>query len=593
MQQQVAPATNSNFAARPTLGWKTIEKFPDAAQAHWQTVHSAYWYKIDWQYLCTSNAQQPIGILISHLNMAGKVYVNNGLLWQDHSLSEPLSRSWNTPHHWSLAADLIAAEQNTLWIYVQGTATQPPHVGHVIIGNSAEMETSFKLFFFEQRALLFISFIINAVIGSFYILAWLINRNEKGFLLIGSTLFFWVIYNALFLSQTSIIDSILFERFVSWIFSSYTCIKCIGLWRFAGLNFPRLEKSIAVLWLILSALAWLTPVNDLASALSLILAINLLLFISYNISYPVLIFKTKYLELYVLAAIQCLTVPIALHDAYYFFVQQPNFWSPYYAPMSALFIGMVLGLRLYRHSKQIASFNQELQKQIATALKQREHALNMQHQLELQNTRLQERMHLAHDLHDSLGSSLVRSMAIVDQSDKNLTNHQFLSMLKVLRDDLRQIIDSGSSYGDPPENPKIWGAAVRYRFLQIFDELDIQLEWQVPEYWRVQPTALECLTYLRVIEEALTNILKHSQAKQVKVLLYYDDAQRLVLCIEDNGKGFDVQSVFQSGMSIGLKSMQARVQKIGALLAVKSNTNGTYIEVKSNLHQSLSTTQIL
>ena len=39
-------------------------------------------------------------------------------------------------------------------------------------------------------------------------------------------------------------------------------------------------------------------------------------------------------------------------------------------------------------------------------------------------------------------------------------------MLKLLRDDLRQIIDSGSSIGSKvPENPKVWVAPVRHRVL--------------------------------------------------------------------------------------------------------------------------------
>ncbi|MCV4732247.1 hypothetical protein OFB80_30615, partial [Escherichia coli] len=87
------------------------------------------------------------------------------------------------------------------------------------------------------------------------------------------------------------------------------------------------------------------------------------------------------------------------------------------------------------------------------------------HQLELENVRLQERIHLAHDLHDGLGASLVRSMILVDQSSSTMSNQQFLSILKLLRDDLRQIIDSGSlTNNKTPDNPVLWIAPVRHRF---------------------------------------------------------------------------------------------------------------------------------
>lgn len=93
-------------------------------------------------------------------------------------------------------------------------------------------------------------------------------------------------------------------------------------------------------------------------------------------------------------------------------------------------------------------------------------SMSEKHYLELENVRLQERIHLSHDLHDGLGASLVRSMIMVDQSEQAMSNQQFLSMLKLLRDDLRQIIDSGSSIGSKvPENPKIWVAPVRHRLV--------------------------------------------------------------------------------------------------------------------------------
>ena len=101
--------------------------------------------------------------------------------------------------------------------------------------------------------------------------------------------------------------------------------------------------------------------------------------------------------------------------------------------------------------------------------------MNEKHKLELENVRLQERIQLSHDLHDGLGSSLVRSMIIVDQAEHNMTNKQFLSILKLLRDDLRQIIDSGSSLESRvPGNPVLWVAPVRHRFSQLMDELDIE-----------------------------------------------------------------------------------------------------------------------
>ena len=251
---------------------------------------------------------------------------------------------------------------------------------------------------------------------------------------------------------------------------------------------------------------------------------------------------------------------------------------PYTAPLTTLFIAIILALRLAKNLRAIENFNQTLKQNILEAKNELTLSLNTQHQLELDNAKLQERLQLAHDLHDGLGGSLVRSMVTVDQSQINLSNQQFLSMLKILRDDLRQVIDSGSSTGAKvPDTPILWGAPLRYRFTQLFDELDITTKWSFPESWQKQPTPLVCLTLLRVAEEALTNILKHSQATSVKCALFFSKGQ-LVLDIEDNGIGFDVEAVQNAGMSVGLRSMQTRLERLGGHLTVQSEAGRTCLK---------------
>lgn len=46
-----------------------------------------------------------------------------------------------------------------------------------------------------------------------------------------------------------------------------------------------------------------------------------------------------------------------------------------------------------------------------------------------------------------MGGSLIRSIALVEQAPQPLPNERVLSLLKMLRDDLRQVIDQGSSAG--------------------------------------------------------------------------------------------------------------------------------------------------
>ncbi|HQV26282.1 MAG TPA: histidine kinase, partial [Acinetobacter sp.] len=92
----MAKATGQDGTLRPDTGWRPV-KLPDQWDNR-QFYHTgSAWYKIIWDYQCPATTKTPITIAISHINMAGQVFINDDLLWQDQSLIEPLSRSWNMP----------------------------------------------------------------------------------------------------------------------------------------------------------------------------------------------------------------------------------------------------------------------------------------------------------------------------------------------------------------------------------------------------------------------------------------------------------------------------------------------------------------
>jgi signal transduction histidine kinase len=71
---------------------------------------------------------------------------------------------------------------------------------------------------------------------------------------------------------------------------------------------------------------------------------------------------------------------------------------------------------------------------------------------------------------------------------------------------------------------------------------------------------------LRIMQEALNNILKHAHAKHVDIQLFKHDKQ-LVITIEDDGRGFD-ETNHQAG--IGLANMRARAESLDGTMEVSS-----------------------
>ena len=90
------------------------------------------------------------------------------------------------------------------------------------------------------------------------------------------------------------------------------------------------------------------------------------------------------------------------------------------------------------------------------------------------------------------------------------------------------------------------------------------------------------LALTRIVQEALLNIRKHAQAKNIRLSLT-NDADNFYLLIADNGKGFDLAEV--AGRPVdrggaGLAQMRARAEAVGGMLTVGRDATGEWTEVK-------------
>lgn len=157
-------------------------------------------------------------------------------------------------------------------------------------------------------------------------------------------------------------------------------------------------------------------------------------------------------------------------------------WSSIIGPLTSMFLAVLLGWRLAGYMRRIDGFNVELHSSVTQARAELAQLLKHQQAQAVENAKLQQRAEIAHDLHDGLGGNLVRSMALLEHTQE-LSKDRVMSLFKVLRDDLRQVIDSGANCTAPvPATPRHWLAPLRHRLTMILDELDIQVQWQIDEH---------------------------------------------------------------------------------------------------------------
>jgi two-component system NarL family sensor kinase len=101
------------------------------------------------------------------------------------------------------------------------------------------------------------------------------------------------------------------------------------------------------------------------------------------------------------------------------------------------------------------------------------------------------------------------------------------------------------------------------------------------------PVEVKSLFY-RAAQEAMSNILRHSGAKRIQLILQMV-RDRIVLQVRDNGVGFDARRVLArapgAGGGIGLPVLREQARAMGAKLLVRSGVLGTTLELSLAVSQ--------
>lgn len=581
---EVAQASAEPLSPPPENGWHSTS-LPDISwQKRWPTFRGNAWYKLQWQKPECDN--QPIALHISSLGVAGAVFLNHSLLWSDANLSEPLSRSIGVPRYWVLPDALLKPGINTIWVWVSGATTQLTGLQHLELGSLPDILAAQQASWWQNQALLLLNLGVTGVLGTLAFFIWLRRRNEHSYGLYALQALIWLLYCSLQMQQETgplFSDSLQMSRANMLLFFGFILSFSLFVWSFGNYkHMRRLWIAALVLLILIAPVVLFVPAASLPLALLGVFLITLIVFWSTCLLFPIRAWRNKHSEQLWLSLCLLTYFATSVHDTASILglSTSRHLYSAYTSLLTMLFMSALLSWRLVNTMRRIEQFNKELSQSVAEAREELQETLLRKHELALNNSRLQERLHIAQDLHDGLGSSLIRSMAMIEQQHTPLSNQQFLSILKLLRDDLRQLIDTGASAKlDVPELPSTWIAPLRYRFGNLFDSLDIHADWAIAPHWQPKPSPLQVLALTRLVEEALTNVVKHSRATHLSIVLQQPDAHTLQLIIEDNGVGFDVDAVQTAGLSIGMRSMHSRMQHIGATLTVHSRPGHTCLEV--------------
>lgn len=201
----------------------------------------------------------------------------------------------------------------------------------------------------------------------------------------------------------------------------------------------------------------------------------------------------------------------------------------------------------------------------------------------LQMVREEEKTRLARDIHDELGGVLVSAKMDVAWAEERLRDGNVEIAAKLRR--ALESLDAGVALKRriiEELRPALLdnlglGPAIEWLAHQTCDRAGIALQIDVPDDAPPLPPDV-AIALFRIVQEALTNVLKYAKATKVDIeLVQAEDAVSLVL--SDDGVGMPPEAKTDR-LSHGISGMRQRVRALGGEFAIHStNGRGTMIEV--------------
>lgn len=352
---------------------------------------------------------------------------------------------------------------------------------------------------------------------------------------------------------------------------------------FLGLIHHRPRPRLGIALLLYAAAAALTALPVWWPAHTAVLPLLRLLLVP-----PVLVllyaaisdaWRLRSLASVLLAAWGVLSLPMGLHDMLmqgYRLNMEGLYLTPY-VNLGLLTVFVYLAFTRYTDALQLAA---RARATLAERLTAQERELLDTHEklrtAEREQTLLHERQRLMREMHDGVGSSLMSALRLVERSPAHgAVPVDVAQVLKECIDDLKIAIDS-LEYADADLLALL--GALRYRLGRRLGQAGIALHWHMsdlpPLPWL---DAQSALNVLRILQEVLTNIIKHGDAREITVStteVPWKDKPGVEVRLHDDGQPFSPPDALLPGRR-GLANVRARAQALGAHVAWKPDQTGT------------------
>jgi signal transduction histidine kinase len=521
-------------------------------------------------------------VYLPRVALNAAVLVNGEQVGDGGRMDEPIARNWNRPLLFTVPPGLLHAGSNTVHIRVKMIDMAPGYLGPFEVGPERVLRPSYERRYLRQVTLAQMATLATLVTALLLGIIYFRRDPDGNYRWFAAGVFCWAINS---------MDSFLRDVPVPtplWQWVAGACgvgfVPCfiIAFHRALGLERRWTERLIAAVMLAGFAIMLMMPRLYFFSVLVVYFGVTIVLG-GYLVSLIILASRRTDVpgrqaraQLLLLPGI--LGLGFGVHDVWWLIVEQtfpPVLLSPYIAPMAMIASGWIIIGHLAAGLTESETLNRELEQRVQEKHGELERNYERLGELERARAVAHERERIMRDMHDGMGGQLVSTLAMVEGG--RFTPDRVAEALRDALDDLRLVIDSLDPVDD--DLLSVLGV-VRARFEPRLERHGIHFDWQVADLPAVAGLGPErVLQALRIVQEAVTNVVKHARAHTITVRTGAEadsgGTAGVFVEVRDDGRGMD--GVRAAGR--GLANMTRRAQTLGGRVAFASGAWGTSVRL--------------
>jgi signal transduction histidine kinase len=559
------------------------QELPDWQQRLRAGSPSGAWYQLRFE--SPAAASGTWGVFLPWVSGNFAVYVNGGLVGESAPMQRPFAE-FRAPLYFEFPAALLRPEANTIEMRAVserfGTWLAPFYVGP-----SRELKPAYDYSHFVQVSLMSGSVVALGVIAMLLTGLYWIRSSDTENAWFAAAIACWALYNWVLIEARVLIPvpgiwfslpaialgwfTIFSVHFVSrlpgcrrparWVENSFVSFGLIGSVTLIALNISGTDLS----WF--QDFVWFPGIMLISACI----VWQLLRATSRNPTFEV--------RLWLIASVLALVVGFRdyLWDRNVVLAGTFHYLS-YIVSFVLIALAITWLSRVSRALTEIETLNRELEDRVATRGEELARNYERLQDLERERTISAERERMTADMHDGIGGQLVHALAVIEG------HPEFQPLDAILRgalDDLRLIIDSV----DPTQGDLLVVLSnFRARNERRVQAGGMSFLWQVTDLPALPDFGPhKILQVLRILQEALTNVLKHAHATQVTVRTdtAVDAAGRTTIFVDviDDGTGFVPGNIPATLSGRGLGNMRRRAQHLGGSVELTATGNGSRLRL--------------